>query len=255
MSHPDPLTVTIADGIARVTFDRPEVMNAFDAAQRQRFKAALLALESDVAVRVIVLTGRGRAFCAGQDQNESAAMDAAGSAARIDDYMDLYDVFRGLTKPVIASLNGVAAGAGLQIALMSDLRIGCEHARLGMTELNVGSAAIVGSALLLPIIGEAAMKRLVLLAEILSADQALSMGLLHEVVPQAELDTRVTVVAQKLAQWSPISVAITKSWWKTMSDEAFEKSAQAARHGHALNFASGAYTEGAQRFKARKSGS
>lgn len=237
--------------VATVTFDRPEVMNAFDRAQRERLVVALDALDKDDAVRVIVFTGNGRAFCAGQDQHESASMDAVASARRIDDYMMLYRKIRAMTKPLVARINGVAAGAGLQLALMCDLRIGSTAARLGMTELKVGSVAVVGSALLLPIIGEAAMRRLVLLAEVLNAADSLQLGLLHEVVEEAQLDARIDAISEQLAQHPPLPLALTKRWWSQMSEELFEQSAQAARLAHAENFASGNYSAGAQRFTRR----
>jgi len=246
------VTLTTRDAVALIALDRPQALNAFNREQRELFRAALLSADADPSVRAIVITGRGKAFCAGQDQYESAAMDAAGSAARIDSYLDLYNIFRALRKPVIARINGVAAGAGLQIALMSDLRIASTHARFGMTEFKVGSAAIVGSALLWPIIGEAAMKRLVLLAEILSAEESLSLGLVHEVVDEARLDERVAEVCKLVATWSEESVAITKSWWKEMGDELFAKACTAARLGHAANFASGAYSAGAKKFTTRR---
>src|SRR5215211_6935808 len=110
------VTLTIHDAVALIALDRPQALNAFNREQRELFRAALLSADVDPSVRSIVITGRGKAFCAGQDQYESAAMDAAGSAARIDSYLDLYNIFRALKKPVIARINGVAAGAGLQIA-------------------------------------------------------------------------------------------------------------------------------------------
>uniref|UniRef100_UPI000D42D7D8 enoyl-CoA hydratase/isomerase family protein n=1 Tax=unclassified Variovorax TaxID=663243 RepID=UPI000D42D7D8 len=253
-STPPCVTLDIDHAVATITLDRPQAMNAFNREQRERFRAALVAADTDDTVRAIVITGRGKAFCAGQDQYESAAMDAAGSAARIDSYLDLYQVFRALTKPVIARVNGVAAGAGLQIALMCDLRIASTQARFGMTEFKVGSAAIVGSALLWPIIGEAAMKRLVLLAEIVPAQQSLALGLVHEVVEDDQLDARVAQVCALVAGWSPTSVAITRSWWKEMGDDLFAKACATARSGHASNFASGAYSAGAKKFTSRERG-
>ena len=249
---PPCVTLHVERASALITLDRPKAMNAFNAEQRKLFRAALLEADANEAVRVIVVTGRGKAFCAGQDQYESAAMDAAGSAARIESYLDLYRIFRALKKPVIARINGVAAGAGLQIALLSDLRIASTQARFGMTEFKVGSAAIVGSALLWPIIGEAATKRLVLLAEIASAEQSLALGLVHEVVADDALDARVAECSALMAGWSETSVAITKGWWKEMGDELFEKACDAARQGHATNFASGAYSAGAKKFTSRK---
>lgn len=249
---PPCVTLEIDGATALITLDRPEAMNAFNAKQRELFRAALIDADAEETVRVIVITGRGKAFCAGQDQYESAGMDAAGSAARIDSYLDLYRIFRALRKPVIARINGVAAGAGLQIALLSDLRIASTSARFGMTEFKVGSAAIVGSALLWPIIGEAATKRLVLLAEIASAEQSLALGLVHELVDDQDLNRRVAEHCALIAGWSPASVAITKGWWKEMGDDMFEKACSAARQGHAANFASGAYSAGAKKFTSRR---
>lgn len=249
--YSDELLIVQNGAIATVTFDRQQVMNAFDRAQRLRLIQALDELDKDDSVRVIVFTGRGRAFCAGQDQHESATMDAASSASRIDDYMTLYRKIRGMSKPLVARINGVAAGAGLQLALMCDLRIGSTLARLGMTELKVGSVAVVGSALLLPIIGEAAMRRLVLLAEVLNAADSLQLGLLHEVLPEAQLDSRIDAIAAQLADHPPLPLALTKRWWSRMSEELFEQSALAASQAHAENFASGNYSAGAQRFTRR----
>lgn len=248
----DELRVERRGATATITFHRPQVLNAFDRAQRQRLTAALDTLENDPGVRTIVLTGSGRAFCAGQDQHESAAMDAAASAQRIDDYMTLYRRVRAMSKPLIARVNGVAAGAGLQLALLCDLRIGSPAARLGMTELKVGSVAIVGSALLWPIIGEAAMRRLVLLAEVLDAADSLALGLLHEVVDEDQLDARIDAISARLAEHPALPLAITKRWWNQMSEALFEQSAQAASQGHGENFASGTYSAGAQRFAQRK---
>jgi enoyl-CoA hydratase/carnithine racemase len=246
------LRVERRGSVVTLTFHRPQVMNAFDRAQRERLTAVLDALEADADVRAIVLTGSGRAFCAGQDQHESAGMDAAASARRIDDYMTLYRRIRAMSKPLIARVNGVAAGAGLQLALMCDLRIGSPSARLGMTELKVGSVAIVGSALLWPIVGEAAMRRLVLLAEVLNAEDSLALGLLHEVVDEDRLDARIEALGARLAEHPPLPLALTKRWWSKMSDALFEQSALAASQAHAENFASGTYSAGAQRFAARK---
>ncbi|MFO1326775.1 MAG: enoyl-CoA hydratase/isomerase family protein [Rubrivivax sp.] len=245
------LAITVDGAVATLTFDRPAVMNAFDRAQRLRLDAALRALAGDEAVRVIVLTGAGRAFCAGQDQHESAAMDQAASAQRIDDYMALYRTVRGLRKPLLARVNGVAAGAGLQIALMCDLRIGSDAARLGMTELKVGSVAVTGSALLRLHVGDAVMRRLVLLAEVLDARQSLELGLLHEVVPAAQLDDRIAALCAQLAALPPTPLGLTKRWWSAMSEAAFEQAAAEAKAAHAENFASGSYSAGARRFTQR----
>lgn len=251
----DTLSVVCAERIATITLKRPKVLNALDRPQRQRLDQALRALDARDDVRVIILTGEGRAFCAGQDQNESAGMTAEDSARRISDYMGLYRSIRSLNKPLIARINGYATGSGLQIALLCDIRIASASAKLGMPELNVGSAAIVGSALMQPIVGEAVMKKLVLTADIIDAQHAQHLGILDEVYPdEPQMDARVAALAAKFADWQPMAISITKKWWKKMSDAQFEAAAREAAEGHALNFASGAYTEGARRFKEQKQG-
>lgn len=95
------------------------------------------------------------------------------------------------------------------------------------------------------------MKRLVLLAEIVPADQSLALALVHEVIEDERLDARIADICALMATWSPTSVAITKSWWKRMGDELFSEACEAARRGHAENFSSGAYSAGAKKFTTR----
>jgi len=250
----DTLHVDVQDKIATLTLDRPQVLNALNHQQRANLEAAFKALEADEAVRVIVLRGNGRAFCAGQDQKESATMDAAGAHRRIEGYSSLYTLMRSLSKPIIARLHGYATGAGLQLALLSDLRIAADDTKVGMTELNVGSAAIMGSAFLLPLIGEAEMRRLVMMSEFVPADKALAMKLVHEVLPADELDARVMEIATKMAGWPALGIALTKEWWRKMGDELFQASLDQARQSHARNFAAGGLSHGARKFLERAKG-
>src|SRR5690606_20558223 len=148
-------------------------------------------------------------------------MDADGAHRRIEGYASLYTLMRSLSKPIIARIHGYATGAGLQLALLSDLRIASDDARIGMTELNVGSAAIMGSAFLLPLIGEAEMRRLVMLSEFVPAEKAMTMKLLHEVLPADALDTRITEIATKIAGWPPLGIALTKERWRQMGEHRF----------------------------------
>jgi len=247
----DTLAVAVDGPVATVTLNRPEVLNALNHAQRANLEHAFKALDADMEVRVIVLTGAGRAFCAGQDQKESAAMDAHGAARRIEGYASLYKVMRALRKPIIARIHGYATGAGLQLALLSDLRIAGPAARLGMTELNVGSAAIMGSAFLLSLVGEAAMRRIVLLSDFLGAQEARSLNLVHEVLPDdGALDARVTAIAQGLAGRPPLGIALTKQWWRVMGDAQFDAAMEHARQAHATNYAAGGLSQAAKNFVA-----
>ena len=248
------LLVDKADGVATLRLNRPRVLNALNHEQRDRLAAAFEHLGADPKVSAIVLAGAGRAFCAGQDQRESATMDAEGAERRITGYARLYDAIRRSEKPVIARLHGYAAGAGLQLALLADLRIAARTLRLGMTELKVGSAAILGSALLRTVVGEAAMKRLVLMADFIPADQARALGVVHEVVDDDRLEERVGEIATELAKNPPTATRLTKAWWRAMSEEAFAQAVAEAHRAHAANFAAGGVSAGARRFVAREKG-
>jgi enoyl-CoA hydratase/carnithine racemase len=252
MSDQAALQVTVADGIGRIAMQRPQVLNALNRAQRLGLAAAFDRLDGDAAVRAIILSGEGRAFCAGQDQRESAAMDARAADARIDHYAALYDRMRRLAKPVIAQCHGHVAGAGLQLALLCDLRIAAAGTRFGMTESNIGSAAIMGSWLLAPVIGEALMKRLVLLSDFIPAETALGWNLVHEVVPEQALAGRCTALAADLAQKPANGIRLTKAWWREMTEDGFRKCCAAAHAAHAENFAAGGFSAGSAAFVSGK---
>src|SRR4051812_2518062 len=111
------LLVDLHDQVATLTLNRPEVLNALNHQQRQNLEAAFKALDADDRVRAIVIRGNGRAFCAGQDQKESAAMDAQGASRRIQGYASLYTVMRAVSKPIVSRVHGYSTGAGLQIPL------------------------------------------------------------------------------------------------------------------------------------------
>lgn len=253
-SLPTTIAVELNEGVATVTLNRPEVLNAVNQPQRQALERVFRTLEADERVRAVVLRGAGRAFCAGQDQKESARMNATEAAQRIEAYAALYDTMRALGKPLIASMHGYAAGAGLQLALLADLRIAARGTRMGMTELNVSSAAILGSTMLQAVVGEAAMKQLVLMAEFVPAERALAVGLVHEVVDDGELDARVQALAADLAAKPPMGIRLTKVWWREMSENAFQASVAHARTAHAHNFEHGGLSEGARRFVGKKAG-
>lgn len=246
------LVVEVASSVATLTLNRPNVLNAINHEQRQNLQFAFKALDADADVRVIILQGAGRAFCAGQDQKESARMDAHGASRRIEGYASLYATVRGISKPLIARINGYCTGAGLQLALLSDLRIASGVSKFGMTELNVGSAAIMGSAFLISVIGEASMRRLVLLSDFVPADEALTMKLVHEVLAADQLDARIQQIATGLVGRAPLGIALTKEWWRLMGDDAFNAAMEHARMAHAKNFAAGGLSAGAAKFVSRE---
>lgn len=242
----------VADGIATIVLDRPRVLNAFNHAQRIRFTEAMERAAEEPTVRVIVLRGEGRCFCAGQDQKESAGFDEAAAQRRLDTYERLFATMRACTRPIIAQLHGHAAGAGFQLALMADIRIAGASTKLGMTELKIGSPPVVGSAMLRPVIGDSLMRWMILTAEFVDAQAALRMGLVHESVTDDDLPGRVAAVAQRLAEWDPGPVARVKRWLSTMSEDLFAESWRQAKIIHRENFLAGSLSGGARKFVSRE---
>lgn len=238
--------------VAYVTLNRPEALNALNATLKRDLTNDLHELDGDPAVHVIVLKGAGRAFCAGQDQKESAQFrDSSAADKRIDLFVDMFEALRHMSKPIIAQIHGYAVGGGLQVALLADLRIASPSARFGLTELNVGSPAITGSALLWPIAGEAVVKRLVLTAELVYAPEALTMGIVHEVVEETELAARVDHLADIVAEKPASTVKLQKEWWRVLTEPLFQQAVAHAHGAHAKNFLAGEFSHGATSFVSR----
>ena len=248
----DSVTTDVLGNIAFLTLNRPRVLNAMNQQMRLALTQELQLMNETPGVRVVVIQGIGRAFCAGQDQNESRVLDQAGASGRIQSYCALFDAMRHMTRPVIARLHGFAVGAGLQVALLADLRIASEDLRAGLPELDIGSPCITGSGILWPIAGEAVVRRLVLTGDLVSAPEAERIGLVHEVVPSDELDDRVGALAAKLAEKAEAPMRLTKEWLRLLTEEHFARTVEHATNAHARNFSSGEMTRGAARFLARK---
>jgi 2-(1,2-epoxy-1,2-dihydrophenyl)acetyl-CoA isomerase len=196
----DVLSIDRTGGVATVTMNRPESMNSLSVELKQALLAGVDELSRDDAVRAVVLTGSGRGFCVGQDLREHVGLLEASDPAPLrtvtEHYNPLVLGLAGLPKPVIAAVNGMAAGAGAGIAFACDFRIAAKEAAFLLAFANVGLTLDSGVSWILPrIIGAARATALALLAEPVAADQALEMGLVNAVV-DAE---RVLPAAQELA--------------------------------------------------------
>ena len=226
---------TVADRVARLTLNRPEKLNAVTSAVRRDLAAALDDAIADPEVRVIVLAGAGRAFCAGQDIAEMKERSVVEDD-RTAEYYRLFDTLRTCPKPVIVRWHGHVAGAGLQMSLLCDLRIAGESAGIGMTEFNIGLPVFLGSQLLSAVVGEGAMRRIVLYSDFVPADEALRLGLATEVHPDDSLDARIAEIAAGLAARNPDAVRRTKLGWAETSETWFRgMMEQAARLRGPLN--------------------
>lgn len=209
-------------GLARLTFNRPEKLNSFTVAMHLEVQDALDAAAADPQVRALVLTGAGRGFCAGQDLGDRAvsanAADVAAGAARPDlgesiekYYAPLVRRLRAMPKPVVCAVNGVAAGAGANIALACDIVIAVETASFIQPFCKLGLVPDSGGTWTLPrLVGRARAMGMVLLGDAVSAQQAANWGLIWKCVPAGDFEAEVNAVAGKLAAGPTLGLARTK---------------------------------------------
>lgn len=200
----DVLRYDLADGVATVTLNRPDTMNALDTALKVALRDTLRQASEDEAVRAVVLTGAGRAFCVGQDLAEHAHNLEGGLAAVWRTVPEHYTPIAGLLatmpKPVVAAVNGVAAGAGAAFSFACDFRVAADTAKFTMAFAGVGLSADSGSSWTLPrLVGVAKAKELLMLGGTVSAEEALRLGLVTEVVRAADVAARAGELAQRLA--------------------------------------------------------
>ena len=215
MSTEPHVLVTVSDGIGTVTLNRPDRLNAFFGSMRDEIAEALEEMAESPAVRVVVVTGRGRAFCAGADVGYMADLLERGA---YDEANLLVTAGRRvirtiieMPKPVIAALNGPAAGAGANLALACDLRIASDRAALGQSFNRVGLAPDWGGSWLVPrLVGRARAAELFFLAEMVDAAEAERIGLVNRVVPHEDLDAEVGEIAARLAKKPALALAAAK---------------------------------------------
>jgi 2-(1,2-epoxy-1,2-dihydrophenyl)acetyl-CoA isomerase len=202
----------VADGVATITLNRPDALNALTVPMKRELLAAFRSVERNRAVRAVILTGAGRAFCAGQDLRERLEPDAAPLGTELRErYNPITRAMRGLEKPIVGAINGVAAGAGASLAFACDLRIAAEGASFALAFGRVGLVPDSGATWLLPrLVGGARAAEIALLNDPVPATAAHAMGLVTRVVPAAELGDAAREVAGRLAQGAPIAIALTK---------------------------------------------
>jgi enoyl-CoA hydratase/carnithine racemase len=226
---PNDLIYVVEDGIATLTLNRPDKLNAWTAEMGIAVRQAMEAAEADDNVRVIILTGAGRGFCAGADMsllNEIATRGHSAASLQLlshqrqprfgederPDYLGPYSYFPSIRKPVIAAINGHAVGLGFILTLYCDLRFASDQAKFGTAFARRGLIAEYGIAWILPrLIGPANALDLLLSARIIDAAEASSMGLVNRVFPAADFMENVRAYAMDLVKSvSPRSMAVIK---------------------------------------------
>jgi 2-(1,2-epoxy-1,2-dihydrophenyl)acetyl-CoA isomerase len=213
MSDATTVLYEVSGSVATLTLHRPELFNALSARLHADLLAALRRAERDDAVRCLILTGSGKAFCSGQDLGElpgEGAVELIGERLR-QSYNPLVLLLRELPKPVIAAINGVAAGAGLSLALACDLRVAAAGARLIVAFARIGLVPDCGMSYTLPrLIGQARAFELAARGGELDAVTALSWGMLNQVVPDDELLAAARALAEELARGPATVIGLIK---------------------------------------------
>ena len=243
-----PLRVDVADSIATLTLDRPEALNALNAALKRDLLAALRRIGRDRSVRAVVLTGAGRAFCAGQDLKERLAPDAPPlSVVLRDEYNPIISTMRSIDQPIVGAINGVAAGAGASLAFACDVRVAAEEASFALAFGRIGLVPDSGATWFLPrLVGPAKAAEMALIGTPLSAADAERFGLVTRVVPAEALAKEAGAVATRLAGLAPVALAHTKralerSWSldleAALEEEAWRQGIAGATADHAEGIA------------------
>ena len=207
----DTISVIRAGAVAVLSLNRPDKLNAMNSRMKEELDSSLAELEADETVRAVVVTGAGdKAFAAGADIAEFAGKAPVDQWAA-SGHASLYNVVDRFHKPIIAMINGYCLGGGLELAMACDIRFASDRAQLGQPEINIGIIPGGGGSQRLPrLVGLGKAMQLILTGERIPASEALSIGLVDDVVPHDQLEARTMELANKIAEKSPAAVRLAK---------------------------------------------
>jgi enoyl-CoA hydratase len=216
--------------VRRITINRPDKLNALNMATMEELRAAFTAIKDDREVRVALLTGEGqKAFVAGADIGELSRHNTVSAKEYTHKGQSVLDLIENLGKPVIACINGFALGGGCELAMACTMRIAAENAKLGQPEVKLGIMAGYGGSQRLPrLVGKGMAMQLLLTGDQIPAGEALRVGLVNEVVPQADLIKRAEEIAAKIIANAPLAIQYTM---------------EAVNHGMEMTLPEGLYLE------------
>lgn len=243
----------LADGVLVLTLNRPEKLNAFNVDMHLALQAGLHRAHDDAAVRAVLLTGAGRGFCAGQDlgdRDPSKATEAPDLGATLDIYYNpTIRLIRALEKPVVCAVNGVAAGAGANIALACDIVLAAQSAKFVQAFSKIGLVPDAGGSWSLSrILGEPRAKALALTAEPLPAAKAADWGLIWKAVEDAALMDEATALAKTLAAGPTLGLGLTKRLIHSAADNSLDQQLDLERDLQRRAGRSADYAEGVSAF-------
>ncbi|MDQ1269580.1 MAG: hypothetical protein QG618_889 [Thermodesulfobacteriota bacterium] len=222
MAYETIIAQTLDGHVGRVTLNRAEAMNTFSSQMAEELYDALKEFESDSDVRVILIKGAGRAFCAGIDVNELKGKTTNQYREWIEKMEAPLVLMSKMQTPVIAQVHGAAAANGMGLVAASDLAIAADNVKMGLTAINVGLNCVGPVIPVARCVGQKKALELLLYGELIKADQALALGLINRVVPREDLDEAALAWARDLAKKSPLAVKIAKSAFYASRDMPYE---------------------------------
>ncbi|CAM5190327.1 Enoyl-CoA hydratase OS=Castellaniella defragrans OX=75697 GN=HNR28_002552 PE=3 SV=1 [Castellaniella defragrans] len=241
------VTLAVADGIAEITLDRPEKLNAVTPGMAAELEAHCREVDRIDAVRVILIKGAGeRAFCAGSDLNALAEYKTPWHFRNRVEYAT---VLRNVRKPVVAELHGWVLGGGAELALSADIRVAGRSMRCGFPEVTRGWVGGGGASQLLPrLIGYGPAMKLLLLGEPIDAEEAFRLGLVEFLVEDDQLAERARAIATRLAAFSPVAVEAVKSSVRAALSSSLDAGLRYENEMNTLCFTAGDHLEGIRAF-------
>lgn len=223
MIYPNLIVDVGDDFVGSITLNRPQQLNTFTTALATELHRALLEMDQDPSVRVVLLKGEGKAFCAGIDVNELADKTALQYRDWIEHMEQPLLAISRMKKPVIAQLQGVAAANGMGLIAAADLVIAAENAKMGLTAINVGLNCVGPVIPVARIVGRKKALELLLFGDLIKAPEAMAMGLVNRVVPKEDLEKEAAEWARVLAKKSPVAIQIAKKAFYASEDLEYNK--------------------------------
>jgi 2-(1,2-epoxy-1,2-dihydrophenyl)acetyl-CoA isomerase len=246
------LLQTVSGGVLTLTLNRPDVLNAITPPLLDELTAALRAAAAGDAVRAVIITGAGRGFCSGQDLRAAGDHGLDVGAILRDHYAPAIRAIRSMDQPVIAAVNGVAAGAGFSLALACDLRIAAESATFVQAFVRIGLIPDLASTYFLPrLIGPARAAELTMLGETVDSARALQLGIVNRVVTDGELAVVAMELASRLAG-GPRSIGLTKRALEVSGQNDLEAQLAVEEHLQAEAAGTRDFAEGIAAFREKR---
>ena len=245
------------EGVAWITLNRPEKLNAFAGTMRDDLRAAVERAAESADARVVVITGAGRAFCAGADVEVMQDLLARGDGATFEGFVEAgaraVRAVRACRKPVVAAVNGVAAGAGASLAAACDVRLASERASIGFTFNRIGLHPDWGASWMLPrLVGTGRAAELILTARMVDTDEAVRIGLFQRVYPADAFEDEVRAFAGELAGKPPLALAAAKHSLAVSPESDLEQMLEVEREAQMRLFRSADVREGIAAFSEKR---